>query len=162
MNGNLFKGNTQKKKGGRARKEVYCDTFDSTTDHYGKVVNLEGGKGVSVLLLDSIDGKPVHVTIRGIHHKKVWFKKEDLVVVRGSELWGKVSDSEANRVRRNFDRLEGKGDSSSIIFRDTNELDDDDEDDEDEYRIRPQPNRNLNPEPIIPLLEDGDIDIDAI
>lgn len=141
MNGNKFKGN-KPKKSGRGRKEVYSD-FDASTDHYGRIVTLEGGKGVSVLLLDNTDGKPVHVTIRGIHHKKVWFKKDELVVVRGSELWGKVSDGELNRVRRDFDRLEGKGDSSAIVFRDANDLDDDEDEEDTAKKVPAQPARNF-------------------
>lgn len=133
MNGNKFKGN-KPKKSGRGRKEVYSD-FNQSTDHYGKIVSLEGGKGVSVLLLDNTDGKPIHASIRGIHHKKVWFKKEDIVVIRGSEVWGKVSDSELNRVRRDFDRLEGKGDSSTIVFKDANELDDDSDEEENTKKV---------------------------
>src|SRR5579872_6350206 len=134
MNGNKFKGNKQKK-GGRTRKEVYSD-FDQKTDRYGKIVGLEGGKGISVLLLDSTDGKPVRAAIRGIHHKKVWFKKDDIVVVRGEEIWGKVNDNEVNRIRRQFDTIEGgKGDKSSIIFRDVNDFNDDDDDEEDDKKV---------------------------
>lgn len=158
MNGNKFKGN-KPKKSGRGRKEVYSE-FDSSTDHYGRIVTLEGGKGVSVLLLDNTDGKPVHVTIRGIHHKKVWFKKDELVVVRGSELWGKVSDGELNRVRRDFDRLEGKGDSSAIVFRDANDLDDDDEDAE-SREVRPQASRNFILDDT-PAAEEKEFNIDDI
>jgi hypothetical protein len=117
-NGNAFKGNAQKKGGGgRPKKEVFSD-FDPNTDRYGKIVNMEGGKGASVLLLNSIDGKPVHVSIRGIHHKKVWFKKDELVVVRGSELWGKVHEGEAKRIGRTFEQVQGKGDTNQILFGD--------------------------------------------
>ena len=125
MNGNKFKGNKQKKSG-RGRKEVYSE-FDPNTDQYGKIVTMEGGKGVSVIILNSPDGKPIHVAIRGIHHKKVWFKKEDLVVVRGSEIWGKVSDGEMNRVRRYFDIFEGRGDNGMVMFRDNGMEDDEEE-----------------------------------
>jgi hypothetical protein len=117
-NGNAYKGNAQKKGcGGRPKKEVFSD-FDSSTDRYGKIINLEGGKGASVLLLNSIDGKPIHVSIRGIHHKRVWFKKEDLVVIRGSELWGKVPEGDAKRIGRTFEQVQGKGDTNQIIFGD--------------------------------------------
>ena len=158
MNGNKFKGN-KPKKSGRRRKEVYSE-FDSNTDHYGRIVTLEGGKGISVLLLDNTDGKPIHVTIRGIHHKKVWFKKDELVVVRGSELWGKVSEGELNRVRRNFDRLEGKGDGNAIVFQYANDLDDEVSDDGSTKKVKPHTSINFN-------LDTADdlgtkIDIDAI
>ena len=82
-----------------------------------------------LLSQNAIDGKPVHVNIRGIHHKKVWYKKDDLVVIRGMEIWGKVSESDYSRVKRSFELLEGKGDASNIEFGD--EGDDHDESDGD-------------------------------
>jgi hypothetical protein len=129
-NGNATKGNAQKKKGGGfGKKEIFSD-FDPVTDYYAKIINMEGGKGVSVMPLKSIDQKPVHVNIRGIHHKKVWYRKDDLVVIRGIEIWGKVNESEHNLVKRGFDKLEGKGDGSNVIF-ENEEEDIDDMDDAD-------------------------------
>jgi len=125
MNGNKFKGNKQKK-GSRGRKDVYAD-FNSDTDHYGKILGLEGGKHASVSLLPN--GNTIRAMLRGIHHKKVWFKKEDLVIIRGdsnfAEVWGKVNDNESNQIRREFDKLEGKNNSSMVIFNESDDSDDD-------------------------------------
>lgn len=124
MNGNKFKGNKQKK-GSRGRKDVYAD-FNQDTDHYGKILGLEGGKHASVSLLPN--GNTVRAMLRGIHHKKVWFKKDDLVIIRGdnnfAEVWGKVNDNESNQIRREFDKLEGKN-NNSIVFNESDDSDDD-------------------------------------
>lgn len=124
MNGNKFKGNKQKK-GSRGRKDVYAD-FNPDTDHYGKILGLEGGKHASVSLLPN--GTTIRAMLRGIHHKKVWFKKDDLVIIRGdsnfAEVWGKVNDNESNQIRRDFDKLEGKNNSSMVIFNESDDSDD--------------------------------------
>jgi len=123
-NGNKFKGNKQKK-GRRTRKEMFAK-YDDSSDTYGKIIASQGGKHMSVLLLGDTDKKPVSASVRGIHHKKVYFKKDDIVVIRHSgnlcEIWGYVDESEIRRVRDDFNRFENNGNQSSIIFQDTNKL----------------------------------------
>lgn len=147
INGNKMKGNSQKK-GGRTKKEIYTD-FDPTTDRYGKILNLIGGKHVSVLLLNDTDNKPICANIRGIHHKKVWFRKDDLVVVRGTgnivEIWGKVSEEEYNDIKRKFDLKENKGNTDNLIFQENdNESDSDSDSDVENNVVLKQPERNFN------------------
>lgn len=124
VNGNKFKGNKQKK-GRRGRKEMHAD-YDDTSDTYGKIVSVQGGKQLTVLLLDSIDKKPVTAHVRGIHHRRVYFKKDDLVVVRDCgnilEIWGYVNESEIRRVRDEFNTYENDGNQNSIIFREANSI----------------------------------------
>ncbi len=138
-NGNKFKGN-KAKKGGRGRKNVYAE-FDSKTDQYAKVHSIEGGKHLKVIPLNSIDNKPIVALIRGIHHKRVWFKKDDLVVITGTatlmEVVGKVNEGDASKVRTKFDKLDGG--KTDNIFIDENEFSD--EELNDENKIIPQPNR---------------------
>jgi hypothetical protein len=177
MNGNKFKGN-KPKKSGRGRKEVYAD-FNPKTDHYGRIVNIEGGKHVSVVLLDSPDTKPISATIRGIHHKKVWFKKDDLVIVRDNgnmpELWGKVSENECNKVRRFFDKNSTQGNNDANIFQNANDSDDEEGEDEDENAAKKTPmttnsnvfssttnNQKKSTLSDIIVGEDGEINIDDI
>ena len=127
-NGNKFKGN-KAKKGARGRKNVYAD-FDPNVDQYAKIISIEGGKHMNVLPLDSADGTTVHATIRGIHHKKVWFKKDDYVVITYNgniaEVMGKVNENDINRVRGQFDNT-GDNKKDNIIFCDDEASDDTDE-----------------------------------
>jgi translation initiation factor IF-1 len=130
-NGNKFKGN-KVKKSARGRKSGQAN-FDAATDQYACVVNIEGGKHVNVLLLDSVDKKSTPALIPGKFHRKVWFKKDDLVVVMGNgnlmEIKGMVSDSEIPRIRSKFDKLHGNNDRSLIFG---NDDDNDDGSDEEE------------------------------
>lgn len=120
INGNMFKGNNQQK-GRRRKKEVNAE-FDPETDSYGKIVSGLGNCKMGVQLLNepSTAEKPVHASIRGIHKNKVYYKKGDLVVIRHNaniyEIWGMVSDHESRKIRDEFDRSDGKGDSSIITF----------------------------------------------
>lgn len=155
MNGNKLKGNAQRK-GGRRRKEVYAD-FDPNTDKYGRVVNLLGGRNVSVLILNDLTKTPIQVSIRGIHYNRVWYKKDDLVIVRDNDtLWGKVPDEYYNKVKNDFDKFEGSSDASTLIFRNDDEIGSDDEIDDDGVGIPPQPAL-----PSLDVISD-DINIDDI
>lgn len=93
----------------------------------------QGGKHVSVLLLDDPKKTPVQANIRGIHHKKVWFNAGEFVIVRGNgniyELWGKVPDCDVNRIKRDFEKHNGDNNTGNFIFRREGEVLSDDEDD---------------------------------
>lgn len=149
-NGNKFKGNKQKK-GRRSRKEMFA-SYDEESDTYGKIIGSQGGKHLSVLLLGDAEQKPIMASVRGIHHKKVYFKKDDLVVVRHNgnlyEIWGHIDESEIRRVREDFNRFENNGNQSSIIFQDKNNIypssDDDDEDGVTQSKV------SVNSENIVP------------
>lgn len=138
-NGNKFKGN-KAKKGGRGRKNVYAE-FDSKTDQYARVHSIEGGKHLKVIPLNSVDNKPIVALIRGIHHKRVWFKKDDMVVITGDstlmEVVGKVNEGDISKVRTKFEKMEGG--STDLIFIDENEFSD--EELNEDNKIIPQPNR---------------------
>lgn len=146
-NGNKFKGNKQKK-GRRTRKEMFAK-YDDSSDSYGKILASQGGKHMSVLLLGDAEKKPIMATVRGIHHKKVYFKKDDLVVIRHSEnlyeIWGHVDESEVRRVRDEFNRFENDGNQSSIIFRDNNNIYPSSDDEEDNRSVVPQKPRSMLP-----------------
>ncbi|VBB17810.1 hypothetical protein YASMINEVIRUS_273 [Yasminevirus sp. GU-2018] len=158
INGNRLKGN-KGKKGRRGRKEEHAD-FDPATDSFGKIISGLGSCQMSVQLLDEPNAKPVNAHIRGIHRGKLFFKKDDYVVIRHNgnlrEIWGRVSEGDIRRVREDFAKIEGKGDKSSVIFRDANDLEDDESDEEDV--VPPQPNRSVLDEPT----DDADINIDDI
>jgi hypothetical protein len=150
-NGNKFKGNKQKK-GRRMRKEMFAK-YDDSSDTYGKIVASQGGKHMSVLLLGDTEKKPITASVRGIHHKKVYFKKDDMVVIRNNdnlyEIWGHVDDSEIRNVRDEFNRFENNGNQSSIIFQDTNKLypsSSSDEDEEKLGKVAPQQSKPIFPD----------------
>lgn len=127
-NGNIFKGN-KKKKGRHSRKEEFA-IFDEKTDQYAKVIGMQGGKHMTVQPA-SLNGETVHATISGKHHKKVWFKKDDYVVISITpnssyvEVVGRVHESELKKVRAMFDKSDGTKDSSYIF---DGEMSDSDED----------------------------------
>ena len=154
-NGNKFKG-TRGKKG---RVNAYAD-YDAQTDQYARVASIEGGKHMTVLPLNGAARLPA--LIRGIHHKKVWFKKDDIVVITVTsgmcEVKGKAQEQEIGRVRIQFD----KSKSRDPVFGDAGDLselsgsDDEKQDDPDDL-VPAQPNRRLEPSD-----DDGSVDIDAI
>lgn len=155
-NGNKFKGNKAKK--GRGRKNVYAE-FDSKTDQYARVQSIEGGKHLKVIPLNSIDNKPIVAMIRGIHHKRVWFKKDDLVVITGDanlmEVVGKVNEGDVSKLRTKFDKLEGG--QTDTIFIDENDFSDDEMAAENQI---PQQTRNFD---LNDLAEDSEeLDFDNI
>lgn len=123
VNGNKFKG---KQRGRRARKQTHSD-YNENTDSYGKVITGLGERRMSVLLLDDPSGQPVKATIRGIHINKVWYKKDDIVVIRYNgnlyEIQGFANEGEQRRVREEFNKLEGKTEKGEVIFRDPNASD---------------------------------------
>lgn len=131
-NGNKFKGNKGKK--GRRRKNPYAD-FDPDVDRYGKVIELMGGSHVRVQPIDCEEKDAVQARIPGKFYKKIWFKKDDFVVITQisnnlSELKGKVSESDINKVRGKFDKM-SNGDSSNVIRFAGEDYSDSDEDNED-------------------------------
>jgi hypothetical protein len=162
MNGNIFKGN-KPKKGGRGKKEMYAE-FNENTDQYGKIVSKQGGKHMSVLLLNDPSKTPVHATIRGIHHKRVYMNVDDFVIVRGNgnlyEIWGKVPDSDVSRVRRDFVMAEGDDSNKNFIFQRKNEmlLDDDDIDDDNEKEHKEKPKGSI----LVPKQPDRNYKLDKI
>lgn len=155
-NGNKFKGN-KAKKGGRGRKNVYAE-FDSKTDQYARVYSIEGGKHLKVIPLNSADNKPIVALIRGIHHKKVWFKKDDLVVITGDsslmEVVGRVNEGDVSKIRTKFDKLDGG--KTDAIFIDENDFSDQETEDN---KIIPQPNRPFD---LTELKEEEEFDFDKI
>lgn len=107
-NGNKFKGNNKKK--GFRKKNPYTD-FDETIDEYAKVLSLQGGKHLTVQLLSDTKDKTVSAIIKGSHHRKIWYKKDELVIVRSMgnlyEVQGKISNDELKIIQQQFDKLEG-------------------------------------------------------
>lgn len=127
-NGNKFKGNKGKK--GRRRKNPYAD-FDEKTDQYAKVLSMQGGKHMTVQPLDNPNGETVSAIIKGSHHRKIWYRKDELIVIRTIgqlvEVQGKVPMDEINSIRQKFDMLEG-GDNCRLVFGDVDNVSDSDDD----------------------------------
>jgi translation initiation factor IF-1 len=131
-NGNLTKGNKGKKN--RRRVNPYADYEDG--DQYGRVYKNEGQHVTIELPNENEDGeKLVKCRIPGKMWKKIWFNKGDLVVVAGKiseniyELKGKVSDSDARKVKRMFESTDNDGEDIGVrIGGDENE-DEQDHDD---------------------------------
>lgn len=152
-NGNKFKGNQQKKLN-RAQKSAN-DEFNPEIDRYAKIASIDGGKHVTLKLCENNVKKLMPAIIRGIHHKKLWFNKDDMVVVRDNgnlnEIWRKVTQAEIHIVQKEFDKLDNENGSSGndIIFRepdanDTSESSDDESNNVDKHlRIAPQPTRKF-------------------
>ena len=122
-NGNKFKGNKGKK---GWRKKNPNSIFDEKVDEYAKVISLQGGKHLTIQLLDSKE-KHVSALIKGSHHRKIWYKKEELIIVRFLEnlyeVQGKVSAEETKTIQRLFDKLDGN-DNNDIIFDDNTDIND--------------------------------------
>jgi hypothetical protein len=124
-NGNRLKGNNQKKTArARGRKDVNVD-FDKDTDQYAQVINMQGGKHMTVLPLGNKDKEYIRATIRGIHHKKVWFKVDDFVVIRTDgnlvEVQGKASEYDINMVKKEFEKM--KGSTAGFVIQTANDND---------------------------------------
>lgn len=114
-NGNVNKGNNPTKSMRRRKNpQVACD---ANTDRYAKVVKIEGGKRLSVLPLEDVNGKPITVIIPGKFHKRVFFKIDDYVVITDHELKGKVNEGEVNKIKNKFEKLKS-GNNDTIIFDD--------------------------------------------
>lgn len=126
-NGNKFKGSNNKK--GRKKKNPIAD-FNAKLDEYGKIVTIQGGKHLSVQLADKKDNI-VHAIIKGSHHRKIWYKKDELVIIRSLgnlyEVQGKVATNEIKKIQHIFDKLEGN-DKETFIFDDNNNIDSDNSD----------------------------------
>lgn len=125
-NGNKFKGNNEKK-AARGRKNQFAD-FNQGNDQYAKIISIEGGRHLKVVPLDSIDNQPMMVLMKGVHHKKVWFKKDEIIVISDGEVKGRVNENEMRKIRTRFDIKDNDKDNS-LIFGGDDMSDDDDDDD---------------------------------
>lgn len=103
-NGNLFKGNAQKKNF-RGKKDEHVD-FVAGEDQYAKVVAIEGGKIIRVATALGDQKQEVRAIISGKHFKKVWYKKDDIVVMRDGEIRGKVSDKDFSKARNELAKID--------------------------------------------------------
>ena len=117
-NGNALKGNNQKKIARKIRKDEKVE-FDSELDQYARVVCIQGGKHVTVHPLGNAEKDYISANIRGIHHKKVWFKPDDFVVIRNIEnfveIQGKVTDADMVNVKQTYEKLFKKNDRDTDI-----------------------------------------------
>lgn len=114
-NGNKFKGNKNKKS---FRKKNPHPDFDENLDEYAKVISLQGGKHLTIQLLESKE-KQVSAIIKGCHHRKIWYTKDELIIVRPLdnlyEVQGKVPPDELKSVQILFDKLEGIHNNSFVF-----------------------------------------------
>ncbi len=155
LNGNRFKGNTQKK----GKKNPFITDFDANLDRYAQVVDKKGGTQVEVAPIDA-NGQKVYVRIPGKFYKKVWFNRGDIVVITKvtdnmEEIKGKAPEHELNKLKNQFDKMNlDLGDVKNIVKfaesdDDSDESDDDDENDNKKkgkrvIKIPPQMNRNFD------------------
>jgi translation initiation factor IF-1 len=142
---NLLGGNKYKKgkKGGRKNKNP-TETFDVTdgVHYYGQVLQKLGHNRLSIKLQT---GETIQGVIPGKFIKKLWFNKEDFVVVEhvGSEFYDVIQKIQAP------DQLETAAKSIGIklnkddynIYRVDEENDDDDDEDE---LIQPNTNHEVD------------------
>jgi len=126
-NGNRLKGNAQKK-ASRTNKNS-STSFDDTTDQYGLIERLVGGRHIEVKTLKN--NKPIMANIPGRFYKRVWFNKGDIVIVTQVaenmlEIKGKPSEDDLPKIRYQFDKMDrANGDSRGIIqFGDYDDSDD--------------------------------------
>jgi hypothetical protein len=130
-NGNITKGNKGKK--GRRRVNPYSELEEGF--RYGRIY-VNNGQHVQVELpTENEEGeKIVSCRIPGKMWKKVWFNKNDYVVIGGKfsdkiyELAGRVMDSELNYVKKMFDKTDDTEDIGIQIGGDENEVDEDHDD----------------------------------
>jgi len=137
---NLLGGNKYKKgkKGGRKNKNP-TDTFDVTdgVHYYGQVIQKLGHNRLSINLQS---GETIQGVIPGKFMKKLWFNKEDFVIVEhtGGEFYDVIQKIQAP------DQLETAAKSIGIklnkddynIYR----IDEDEEDEDDDELINPNQN----------------------
>jgi hypothetical protein len=140
-NGNKFKGNKQKKEERGGKRFA---NFDTRLDQYARIVNIDGGRHMTVLPLDSIDKKTISVIIPGRFHKRVWFKKDEIIIIANGEVRGKVTENEMNRIRAKFDKLEGDQNNSLIFGDDVEDSDQDDEQLKEKIAIPLQPKKDYD------------------
>lgn len=124
QNGNIYKGNRQQKEERRKKnkeqhKKSSIVNSVSGDESYAFVDSLLGGKHVRVTMIDGADNKSVIAVIPGRFYKRVWFKKDDVVIVSENgnlrEIKGKASESEASTIRSKFGRDK---DSNALVFED--------------------------------------------
>jgi hypothetical protein len=118
-NGNKFKG-TKKKKG--FRKKNPNPDFDERLDEYALVSTIQGGKHLSVKLFNT-GNDIVQAIIKGSHHRKIWYKKDEIVIIRSLgnlyEVQGKVPPDEARALKRQFDKLNTNDNTNTpFVFND--------------------------------------------
>jgi translation initiation factor IF-1 len=141
---NLFGGNKYKKgkKGGRKNKNP-TNTFDVTdgVHYYGQVIQKLGHNRLSIKLQS---GETIQAVIPGKFMKKIWFNKEDFIVVEhtGGEFYDVIQKIQAP------DQLETAAKSIGIklnkddynIYR----LDEDENNEDDETIINPNENHVID------------------
>jgi len=120
MNGNKFKGN-QVKKTYRKRKDEYVYDFDEKNDKFGIVTSIAGGTHLIADILDENNNKKqVRAKIMGKHHKKVIFKKEDLIVINCDgnifEVRGRVNDDDISKIKKQFIKEEETSENTGFTF----------------------------------------------
>jgi hypothetical protein len=111
MNGNKFKGNQVKKS---KRKEEFVMDYDIEKDKYAVVTGILGGNHLQADIIEGDKRKQVRARIMGIHYRKVYFKKDDLIVVNCDgnifEVRGRVNDNEIDNVKKQFTKSQNKSD----------------------------------------------------
>ncbi len=116
-------GNLNKFKHRNKRRKNPNATFDANTDEYAFVVELCGDKHVSAQILDG-HHVIVKALIPGRFFKKVWFRKNDLLVItkldaKRWEIKGRVDENNAGHVKMLMQQqIVGKVGQEEIVFAD--------------------------------------------
>ena len=119
VNSNL---NKFKRKGNGKRKRRNAMTkVEGDFDHYAIITDFSGS---TRLLAKLLDGPVVSVRIPNKFYKKVWFRKDDIIIVTKLadtmfEIKGKVPDNELNLIKKDLvkeDPKMTKKDGVVIVF----------------------------------------------
>jgi translation initiation factor IF-1 len=138
---NVFGGNKYKKskKGGRRNKNP-TGTFDVTdgVHYYGQVLQKLGGSNLSIKLQN---GETIQAVFRGKFNKRLWFNKDDFVIVEHSgnncyEVVQKIVAPDQRETAANSIGIKLNKDDYNIYRAD----DEEGEDEEDEELIDPNSN----------------------
>jgi translation initiation factor IF-1 len=137
---NVFGGNKYKKgkKGGRGNKNP-AGTFDVTdgVHYYGQVLQKLGGSTLSIKLQN---GETIQAVFRGKFNKRLWFNKDDFVIVEHSgsncyEVVQKIVAPDQRETAANSIGVKLNKDDYNIY-----RAEEEEEDDEDDELIDPNSN----------------------
>jgi hypothetical protein len=140
-NGNKVKGNNEKKVARNRKKQVIA--YDESIHKFARVVSLDGGKHLKAIPQDSLDKTPLDYLISGKHHKRVWFRKDDIIVVADGEVLGKLDwceNIEINKIKHIFEKIDG-GNTGIEFYNDDNYTSDEEENENDDGTVKVMPQR---------------------
>jgi len=117
MNGNKFKGNQVRKS---KRKDEYVYDFNIETDKYAIVSGIVGGNHLLADIFEGNNKKQVRARIMGIHYRKVFYKKDDIIVINCDgniyEVRGRVNENDIDNIKKQFVKQTDNENTDDIGF----------------------------------------------